>query len=71
MTNPTPYVSRIGMSHKIDRDGVTFLPGESPGNALAQFERWVERIVQEEVERRLEVMRANQQKREEGMRDGD
>lgn len=60
MSNPTPYVSRIGMSHKIDRDGVTFLPGESPGNALSQFERWVERIVQEEVERRLRNLNGKQ-----------
>jgi len=46
------YATRIGMSHKIDRDGVTFLPGEAPGNALAQFEAWIEKIVQEEVEKR-------------------
>lgn len=71
MSNQLCYVSRIGMSHRIDRDGVTFLPGEAPGNALAQFERWVERIVQEEVEKRLASLRDAQAGREEGMRDGD
>ena len=46
------YVSRIGMSHAIDAGGVRFYPDHrKPGNALAQFEGWIEKIVQEEVEK--------------------
>ena len=46
------YAGRIGMSHEIDIHGVEFFTNYSrPGNALAQFEGWIEKIVQEEVEK--------------------
>lgn len=52
------YVSRIGMSHAIDAGGVRFYPDHrKPGNALAQFEGWIEKIVQEEVEKRTGELR--------------
>jgi len=51
------YAGRIGMSHAIDIHSVQFFTNYSrPGNALAQFEAWIEKIVQEEVEKRtLEI----------------
>jgi len=47
------YAGRIGMSHAIDIHSVQFFTNYAlPGNALKQFEGWIEKIVQEEVEKR-------------------
>lgn len=57
------YVSRIGMSHEIDAHSVQFFTNYSrPGNALAQFEWWIDLIVQQEVEKRTGELRAEVQR---------